>query len=175
MDPSDLSVTELVAGLRAGAAGSYDTEAGVELLIRHWTWLATPGFVRECVTARDPDGDLLDVDWTRVAACALAPQADPAPRAVALIAVQLAGYPKLSSEPVSLGTLPPLAWLLRTLSRRDVDLVLAAISHATGTHHQVHHLGEPDPDGTWHVTSTSPRLRPGPLHDWPPPPLPGLD
>lgn len=98
IDPTTLTVTELVDGLRAGARGSYPREAAVELLIRHWTCDATS------------------------------------------------------------------IWC----SRR---------SHAGGSHDHVHHVGEPvpgDPTGEWRITNTSPRLRPGPLHAWPEPALPGL-
>jgi hypothetical protein len=134
-DPSTVTVTELVTGMRAGAAGQYSSEAAIELLIRHWNWLAKPAFTRACVHAPHATPDVLTIVW------------------------------------------PQLAWLLANLERPGVDLVLAAISHAAGTHNHVLHVGEPTTGGhgdQWQVTATSPRLRPGPLHPWPPPALPGL-
>ena len=81
--------------------------------------------------------------------------------------MQLGGFPDPLDVQIELAEVPPLAWLLASLERRNVDLVLGAISHAGGTHHHVEHVGEPVPGEAaveWCVTSTSPRLRLGPLY-----------
>ncbi|MFB9957149.1 hypothetical protein [Cellulomonas denverensis] len=162
-----LTVSELIAGLRAGAEGSYPAEAATELLVRHGAWLARPWFVQECVYALDDRADVLAVDWRAVQTHVGAAQGSPAERAIALVAAQLGGYPDPADEAIDLQGMPPLAWLLVNLERRDVDLVLAAVSHAAGTQDHVDHVMEPGESGEWRVTSTSPRLRPGPLHPWP--------
>jgi hypothetical protein len=159
---------ELAVGLRAGAAGSYAAEAAVELLIQHGTWLQRPDFVLECLDVDDA-GDFVGVSWALVAQHVNAVDAQPSERAVALIAAQLGGYPEPEEPPVDIASMPPLAWLLASLSRGDVDLVLAAISHAAGTHDHVEHIGEPGAAGEWPITATSPRLRLGSLHPWPDP------
>jgi hypothetical protein len=178
MDPAILTVTELVDGLRAGAAGSYPVEAATELLIRHWRWLARPEFLRACLRALDGDPELrLAVDWSTVEMHVTTADAPPSERAVAVIAAQLGQRPDQTASPPrptsSLGL--PLGFLLTCLERRDVDMVLAAISHSAGTQDHVEHVGEPNATGEWRPTSTSPRLRLGPLHPWPEPALPGLD
>ncbi|MBW0254485.1 MULTISPECIES: hypothetical protein [unclassified Cellulomonas] len=179
MDPSLLTVTELTNGLRSGAAGRYPSEAAVELLIRHWTWLARPGFARDCVWAPAGESDVLFIRWDRLIAHASSEQVDlpPADRAVALIAAHLGAWTDPQADWPGLERIPPLSWLLASLPRAEVALVLAAISHAAGTHDQVDHVGEPgEGDGAdrWRVTATSPRLPLGPLYQWPDPALPGL-
>lgn len=177
MDPATLTVTELVDGLRAAAAGSYPAEAATELLIRHWRWLARPEFLRACLRALDGDSELrLAVDWSAVAVHVTTTDAPPAERAVALVAAQLGQSPDPTTRlPSRMSSLVPLGFLLIGLERRDVDLVLAAVSHGAGTQDHVEHVGEPGPMGEWRPTSTSPRLPLGPLHPWPEPALPGLD
>lgn len=165
---------DLARALRAGAEGSYPAEAATELLIRHGRWLARARFVQECVYALDDRADMLAVDWRAVQAYVGAAPGTPAERAIALVAVQLGGYPDPAEAPIDLQGMPPLAWLLVNLERDDVDLVLAAISHAAGTQDHVDHLGELTAAGEWQMTPTSPRLRLGPLHAWPEPALPGL-
>jgi hypothetical protein len=158
---TELTADELVTSLRFAAAGTYADEAAVELLIRHRTWLTQPKFLSACLYV--VDADMVGANWPAVARYVTDADAQPADRAVALIAAQLAGYP----EPVDIATMPPLAWLLASLPRDAVDLVLAAISHAAGTHQHVEHVGEVSEAGEWRITATSPRLRPGPLHPWP--------
>jgi hypothetical protein len=176
-DPSILTVTELVTGLRAGAAGQYPKEAAVELLIRHWNWLARPAFTQHCVHSDDGTPRALTVSWWRLVEHAHADEIQPNDRAIALIAAQLGGFLDPLHVTIDMDEIPPLAWLLANLKRPEVELTLAAISHAAGAHDHVLHVGEPVSDGQteqWRVTATSPRLRPGPLHPWPAPAVPGL-
>lgn len=176
-DPSILTVTELATGLRTGAAGQYPREAAVELLIRHWNWLAKPVFTQQCVHSVDGTPDALIVSWWRLVEHAHADEIQPNDRAIALIAAQLGGFPDPLDVTIDMGDMPPLAWLMASLQRQDVDLVLAALSHAGGTHDHVDHVGEPvrgSPAGEWRITNSSARLRLGSLHAWPEPALPGL-
>jgi hypothetical protein len=99
----------------------------------------------------------------------------PGERAIVRIGAQLAGYHDPIATPVETLTVHPLGWLLASLTRDEVDLVLGAIAHATGSHREVEHLGESDGAGGWRITPGSPRLQHASLHDWPPPAMPGLD
>lgn len=157
---------DLALGLRAAAAGTYAAEAAVELLIRHQAWLTRSTFVHECLEPDDA-GEFIGISWARVAQHVNRVDAQPSDRAIALIAAQLGGYPDPGEQPVDVAAMPPLAWLLASLDREDVDLVLAAISHAAGAQDHIEHVMEPGESGEWRVTPTSPRLRPGPLHPWP--------
>lgn len=65
----ELGVTELTAALRAASSGSFASEAAVELLIEHETWLQRLDF-RACISfyEADPDpefghGAYAVVDW----------------------------------------------------------------------------------------------------------------
>lgn len=171
-DPSNLTVAELTAGMRKAADGDLRLQAATELLIRHWTWLARPDFVKTCMRLDGPTVDVVDVDWALVATYATLDDGPPAERAIAKIAAQLAGHPAPGQWSTSPDAMPALGWLLANLDRRDVALVLAAIAHAAGTHLHVDHLGEPGPDGRWTPTSTSPRIRLDPLFPWPEPAVP---
>ncbi|WP_147794800.1 hypothetical protein [Cellulomonas sp. Y8] len=171
-DPSILTVTELTTGMRRAARGDLRREAAVELLIRHWRWLTRPDFLATCMRLTGPDGDLVDVDWALVASYADLSDAQPAQRAITAIAAQLAGHSAPGTLPAGPGNMPALGWLLASLDRADVALVLAGISHAAGTHLHVDRVGEPTPDGRWIPTATSPRLLLDALHAWPEPAVP---
>lgn len=88
IDPSILTVSELITGMRKAAEGDLRREAAAELLIRHWTWLARPDFVTTCLRLDGPAGDLVDVEWALVASYATVRDAAPAERAIAKIAAQ---------------------------------------------------------------------------------------
>jgi hypothetical protein len=165
--PVNLTAEDVTIGLRVAAAGSYPAEAAVELLIRHQGWLMRPEFVATCVYALDDEGQALAVDWAAVVENVAEADAPPADRTVARIAAQLGADPFDPEAAQAVSTVGSLALLLASLNRSQVDLVLAAISHAAGTHDHVEHIGEPGEAGEWRVTPTSPRLRPGPLHRWP--------
>jgi hypothetical protein len=105
IDPATQTVVELVDGLRAGARGSYPSEAAVELLIRHWTWLARPDFLRDCVFGEDASA--LAVRWWRLVELAPSDDVEPANRAIALFATQLGGFPEPAERPVDLEQVGP--------------------------------------------------------------------
>lgn len=166
-DPSGLTVTELTTALRAGAAGHYASQAAVELLIRHWTWLSRPAFLRACVEPRDPTSNpALHVDWRAARSYAESIDGPASDRAVLLIAAQIGTLPELDIP----DSYPALGWLIPALGRADLDLILATIAHASGTHDHVEHLGERGATGERAVTSGTVRLALGSLH----PCIPGL-
>lgn len=112
---------ERIAGLRAGAKGSYGLEAATELLIR-----ALGGrllFLMECDDEQF-DGVWSFVEWSTVADRTAGMSGGE--QRIALIAADLAGFPDEHFE------LSDVAGL----DRDNVALVLAAISHAAGTHEQ---------------------------------------
>lgn len=132
LDPSLLAVTELTTRLRAGAAGQYASEAAVELLIRHWSWLARPDFLRACVATSDlTTASALRVDWRAARAHAESIDVTESERAVVLIAAQIATLPH--AEHGIPDNYPALGWLIPGLGRVGIDLVLAAISHVGGS------------------------------------------
>lgn len=157
--PRALTADELAVVLRAAAvaAGDYRAEAATELLIRHRRWLTELEAVDQLVDVADQFGEDVSMNWSAAAQISSSDLGDPEDRAVLAIAASIARF----DEPVDLfARLAPL--------RRDtVDLVLAAISHATGAHHHVEHLGAPSEAGEWTVTPTSPRVQAGALHPWP--------
>ncbi|MDA8438638.1 MAG: hypothetical protein M0Z51_07235 [Propionibacterium sp.] len=158
---------EVNAGLRAGAHGSYQDEAAVELLIRHNTWLRRQDFLDQFVS-----GDLAGigrayVNWVRAVRQTVEWVMSPAERSVLVIAASLAGHPNPEAPQSAQWTPIPLAWTLANLDRRDIALILAAISHATGSHDHVEHLAANLPNGGTAITTTSPRITLGPLFDWP--------
>ncbi|HUX71741.1 MAG TPA: hypothetical protein VMV41_14580 [Cellulomonadaceae bacterium] len=87
----------------------------------------------------------------------------PADRAILTVAASLAGYPSTEAGAADRWTPIPLRWELANLDRHDTALVLAAISHATGSHDHVEHLT----DTSGAVTPSTPRIALGPLVDWP--------
>ncbi len=140
-----MNKTETAAGLRAWAAGSHATEAAVELLIR---------------TA---DGHLLDGPWIArttsgriwfdTAAPTDAGYLSSGQQRVLAIAASLADNHSIV-----------LAEVLPGLERDVVELVLAAIAHAAGTHE---HADIEIIDGTMRNHGQLPSL-----HPWPPAPSP---
>ena len=59
--------------------------------------------------------------------------------------------------------------MISGLDRGNAALVLAAISHAAGTHEHREYVPTVLDDGTRLVDLTSPRLGLGPLYPWPEP------
>jgi len=153
---TDLNVKELRRGIRAWSAGSYPLEAAAELLIRHDHWLRRRDFLERCALM-SAGRAYVTILWDIVPEVTDDLPHNRTNRAIALIAGELAGHP----APHSLGH------TLTGLDRANLDLVLAAISHAGGTHHNVEHLGAPGDGTPATVTSTSVRIRLGPLHPWP--------
>lgn len=167
LDPLSLSVSTRGLALRRGAVGPHPVEAATELLVRHRRWLTRSAFVQACVRVVDEVDGTLTVDWDAARAHADTAPVPPADRAVLHIAVQLADG--VGDQPDPPAARPPLGSLLPVLQRDEVDLVLAAVAHASGTHHHVEHVGEPTASGEWRITDTSPRFLLGSLHPWPAP------
>jgi len=131
-----------IEALRAWAAGSYADTAAVELLARAFggrfagagsPWIGTDAAGRTWL-----DGDALR------AASGLSGGER---RVLALVAALIDAQPVEIVDVVS------------GLDRHHLDLVLAALAHAGGSHE--HAAVTLDPDGTAHLS------RPGPLHPWP--------
>ena len=112
--------------LRAGAAGFYPVEVGVELLIHHATWLARTDFVEHFVhlngdTARGTE--MADIDWV-----------------AALAALDSGTLPCSSSEDhmlrlaasMAAGTPANLRDALTSLDHHNARLVSEAVLHANG-------------------------------------------
>lgn len=131
-----------IEALRAWAAGSYADTAAVELLARAFggrfaaaghPWVGT-----------DTAGRMwLDGDALRAASGLSGGER----RVLALVAALI------DAEPVE------IVDVVSGLDRHHLDLVLAALAHAGGSHE--HAAVVLDPDGTAHLSS------PGPLHPWP--------
>ena len=161
-----LSEAEASAGLLAAAHGSYPDEAAARLLIAHGSWLRRADFRDQFVTVDTVDqagGGAVRIDWPRAVRETAEWVIAPADRAILTIAASLAGYPNPEAAADSRWTPIPLRWELANLNRHDTALVLAAISHATGSHDHVEHLA----DTSGIVTPSTPRIALGPLVDWP--------
>lgn len=137
--------------LRAYAKGTYTEEAAVELLIRGFGGVfAKPGNPWVHKAGTSPEGYLTTawVDWDT-----LADEVGPlsgGERRYLLIASSLAG-----ANPVMLSDVLP------GLDRKNIELVLAAVSHANGSHeHSGVTISE---DGTRMIRGP----KPGPLFPWP--------
>lgn len=139
----EVTPEQLRAGLRAWASGSRTTEAAVELLIRH----------RRAIHVRAPwlisaEEELwsIDVDALRWHAGAWSGGEQ---RVVRIACSLLGGDPVRLDDDIS------------ALGRPEMDLVLAALSHAAGTDQSVDI--RLDEDGRPHLRV----LELGPLHPWP--------
>lgn len=122
------STPEVAAGLRAWASGLHPLEAAVELLIRAW------------------DGRLLHGPWIVVEVDGLDTQVwfDPTPIAEATMSggerrvLEIAGSLASPEYPIALTD------TVSGLDRHALDLVLAAIAHAGGSHDQADMIVDPD-------------------------------
>jgi hypothetical protein len=117
-----LTLDKLTACLRVGARGAYATEAAVELLIAHGTWLRRADFRAACV---DDDGHTLAwIEWDTVVDFLNDAPASTSEESMLLIAAELIG--------VDTGT--PLGHLLTGLDAHNTRIVLDAIAHACALH-----------------------------------------
>lgn len=125
VDARVLSTGQLVDALRAQAKGRYATEAAVELLIGHRTWLRRADFL-ELIDVAPAFGDdeevMAAIDWERVVASDL-PSSSSEASALA-IAGELAGYVSRTA----------LGHLLSPLDDANTVLALRAILHAHRGH-----------------------------------------
>jgi hypothetical protein len=118
---------DLAEALRAWAKGLYTSEAAVELLIVHGTWLRRGDFLDACTgPCEGPDGQddwsMVWIDWSEVATFE-GPSSSSEWR-MRQIAAELAGT----------DTGVPLAELLSSLDDTNTGHVLDAIAHARGWH-----------------------------------------
>lgn len=144
---TETSTTSTTAeSLREWARGVYATEAATELLIR-------TGFAREghpWVIRRHDDGWWIDFEMIPSHIGAMSS----GERAVLLLAASIGAY----ADPVEIS----LEALLTSIDRPRMDLVLAAISHAAGTHQGTRFITDPD---TGRFTGFEPVTES--LHPWP--------
>lgn len=130
----------LAGRLRAWAKGIYPTEAGVELLIRH------EKAVYDGAPWIKVDGDRA---WLDVATLLAETGAwSSGEKRVVAIAASLIGEERVN-----------LAEVMTGLDRASMDLVLAALAHANGSHQ--------DSDIAFDDDGRPRIIRPGPLHSWP--------
>lgn len=153
------NATDLENGLRQWAAGSYPDEATVELLTRSG-WARRTSFVRDCTHPLE-GGRGSWIDWETVGQI-LAGERD---------------SPVLAASGGELRVLKiahaiahgQLADAVAGLDRRHLDLTLAAIAHAGGSHQHSGPLA-PDPNGRWLDRESGQRMAfplLESLHPWP--------
>lgn len=148
------SMSHAAHGLRAWAHGMYAVEAAVELLIRFESPFGSPLLTGPWIQY-DPESDHFWFDAEVVDGDGCLSSGE---RRVLWIAASLADP---VSAPVCLGDALP------GLDREALELVLAAVAHAGGSHE--HSRLIPDVDGPW-LTERGVRLatqRLGSLYDWP--------
>ncbi|MDA8265041.1 MAG: hypothetical protein M0T79_06805 [Actinomycetota bacterium] len=119
----DVSLEDLEAALRAGAAGWVRDEAAVDLLIAHGAWLTRNDF-RECV-GHDaiPPGFPPETAWIDFATAINEEMpAPPNDYKILCLAAELAGD----------DTGVPIGALLADLDASETSLVLDAVAHALG-------------------------------------------
>lgn len=131
-----------IEALRAWAAGSHPDTAAVELLARAFDGrFAAPG--QPWIATDDAGRARLDPATLRAASYLSGGER----RVLTLVAALLDGHPV------------DIVGVVVGLDRDPLDLVLAALAHAAGSHE--HATLTFAPDGTAHFS------RPGPLHPWP--------
>jgi hypothetical protein len=122
---------QVIAALRAHAAGLNPDRAGTELLISHGSILHRPDFTPFVHTSTGTGTTLIAwIDWT-AALTALDNGQLPASggeRRILQLTASIAG-----------GTPVRLRDVLPGLDDRNLDLLTAAIRHAAGGHHPPHH------------------------------------
>ena len=153
------TATDLEDGLRKWAAGSYPDEAAVELLIRSG-WTRRTAFVGDCTLPLEGDVGSW-VNW-EVVGRILAGELDSPALAASGGELRVLRIAHCLAHGLFADALPGL-------DRQHLDLVLAAVAHAGGSHQ---HNGPlvPDPKGRWTDPGTGQRLSfPSlrSLHPWP--------
>lgn len=163
MTPTELTAGELTAALTRSADGLPTAEAAVRLLLEHSDWpqrLADADLIElDDEPGTDPSARFAWVSWRSAVAALDAGElyASSSDARVLRVAASLGG-----AVPVDLSD------ALTGLDRRTLSLVLAALSHANGSHQHLEYLTEPPADGgPATLTPTSPRLELGPLFGWP--------
>ena len=137
--------TALAAGLRAWAKGMYATEAAAELLIRACDGRLLLG---PWIRTDQAESGIAWLDATRVDDAAYLSGGQ-------LRVLRIAASLVSSQSPVSLGDELP------GLSRGDLELVLAAVAHASGSHQHSDMLIDLDA-GVYESRGYKPSLHPWP-------------
>ena len=119
--------TQLQAALRACACGLYPTEAGVELLINHATWLRRTDFrdrfIHQSASITDGLTKMAEIDWP-----------------AAITALDHGDLPGSSTEQhilrlaasIADGLPVDLRDTLTSLDDRNINLVITAVLHTSG-------------------------------------------
>jgi len=165
MTINDLSGDELRAALLRTASGVYATEAAIRLLLAHGSWplrLDGAGLltVSEATTAAGSASCYAEVLWEEVSANIDAGHlligSGSEIRVLRIAASLAAGIPV------------DLADAVTGLDRHNLALVLAALSHANGSHEHKDYAAERPGDGRPVViTADTPVLELGPVFGWP--------
>ncbi len=160
-----LSGDELREALLRTASGVYTSEAAIRLLLAHGSWpvrLDGAGLitVSEATTAAGSNSCYADVLWEEAIATIDAGNVSWGSGSeirVLRIAASLA-----TGIPVDLGD------AVTELDRQNLGLVLAALSHANGSHEHKDYAAERPGDGRPVViTADTPMLKLGPVFGWP--------
>jgi hypothetical protein len=114
-----MTSSPLQAALRAGAAGLYALEGGTGLVIAHGTWTSRQDF--GCFIHHGPGTAAIDWEAAVAALDAGLLPASGGEKRMLRLAASLAG-----DVPVRLGD------AVTGIDRRNADLVIAAVLHATG-------------------------------------------
>ncbi len=164
MTANDLSADELAEALLRGASGMYTAEAAIRLLLAHGVWpvrLAAAHFIELSDEDEPEEPRYAGVGWRHAVA--------------ALDAGTLTGGSgsdnrvlRIAASLSELGVPVDLADAVTGLDRRNLALVLAALSHANGSHEHKDYAAERPADGRPVViTADNPVLELGPVFGWP--------
>jgi hypothetical protein len=117
---------ELAVALRNSAAGSYQAEAAVELLIAHGSWLRRGDFRAQAIWADGgADEFVVGIDWGSAAELLHDAPASASERRILSIALALV---EGQAHPVDLGD------ALSSLDGANTANVIHAVAHAAGLH-----------------------------------------
>ena len=163
MTANDLSADELAEALLRGASGMDTCEAFIRLLLAHGVWparLAAADFVELSDEDEPEEPRYAWVGWRYAVA--------------ALDAGTLTGGSgsdnrvlRIAASLSELGVPVDLADAVTGLDRHNLALVLAALSHANGSHEHKDYAVERQADGSPPVVTTdTPMLELGPVFGW---------
>ncbi len=159
MTANDLSADGLAEALLRGASGMYTTEAAIRLLLAHGVWaarLAAAEFVELSDEDESEEPRYAWVGWRYAVA--------------ALDAGTLTGGSgsdnwvlRIAASLSELGVPVDLSDAVTGLDRRNLALVLAALSHANGSHEHKDYAAKRPADGSPVVSADTPVLELGPV------------
>jgi hypothetical protein len=148
LDPETISPDQLATMLRSWASGLYTSEAAVDLLIAHGTWLARRDFRQALVDAVDDGwgrgGDvepMASIDWDGVPGFLDQPEVGASSSDVTIL--------KFAASMVGAGGPSSLMEITGSLDETNARLVLDALAHRFGWHERgttftvTGHVGRP--------------------------------